>query len=48
MGILRAEKSMVRTVCGVRFRYLEIVKELMLILGFNETMNQFDMASGVC
>ena len=47
MGILRtAERSLVRTMCGVQLKDREISKGLMLIM--NEIIDRLAMANSVC
>ena len=46
MGILRrTERSMVRAMCGVQLKDRKRSKDLMLMLGLNETIDQLAMAN---
>ena len=38
---------MVRAMCGVQHKVIEIAKDFMLMLGFNETMDQSAIANSV-
>ena len=44
----RTERSMVRAMCGVQLNDRKRTKDLMLMLGLNETIDQLAMASSVC
>ena len=47
MAILRTEKAMVRSMCGVKFVDKKKMEELMEILGLKETLNRMAKANGV-
>ena len=48
MGISqRTERSMVRAMCGVQFKDRKRSTDLMLMLGFKETIDQLAMANSV-
>ena len=48
IGILqRTERSMVRTMCGAKLKDRKGSKNLMLIVDFNETVDQLAMANNV-
>ena len=49
MGILeRTERSMESAMCGLQLKDRKRAKELMLVLGLNETVDQLSIASNVC
>ena len=48
MGILqRTERSMVRTMCGVKLKDIKRFADLMFMLGLKETIDQLAMANSV-
>ena len=47
MGILWTERSMARAMCGVQLKNRKCTKDLMLMLGLNETIDQLATANGV-
>ena len=49
MGILRRKgRSMVRAMCRVQLKDRNRSMDLMLMLGFNETIDQLAMANSAC
>ena len=45
MGILRSEISVVRAMCGVQLKDRNRAKDLMLMLGLDETIDQLTLAN---
>ena len=49
MGTLRrTERPMMRAICGVQVKDLEISMVLMFMLGLNETIDQLAISNSVC
>ena len=44
----RAERSIVRAMCGVQIKHAKRTVDLMVMLGWNETIDKLAMASSVC